>query len=138
MKSASGMRPPDKHTAPEKKPSDRSNAARPAELKKRRLTRNAALTVLVGSELIQKSKVHRSTLKSRLNFVKTFSHFCSVTLKSLFIFCKYGPKFTNVHDFCFGISAICTQNSGEDEIFLDSSQSSCDFAASIFIEIVRK
>ena len=45
-----------KLTAPEKKPSDRSNAARPDEVEKIRCTGYAALTVLVGTALIQKIK----------------------------------------------------------------------------------
>ena len=43
-----------KHTAPEKKPPDRSKAARPGGVEKRRCTRHAALTVRVGTAPIQK------------------------------------------------------------------------------------
>ena len=52
MKSASGERPPDEADGPGEKQSDRSNAARPGEVEKRRCTGHAALTVLVETALI--------------------------------------------------------------------------------------
>ena len=55
-------------------------------------------------------------------------------------FCDYGPKFTNLDEFVFGISAICKEKSEKIAISYYEqidSRISWDFATNIF-EIFRK
>ena len=82
-----------KHTAQEKKLSDRINAARPGEVEKRRCTGHAALTVRVGTALIRFCTAPNS--KTQLNFVKHVSHFCTSILKNSRMFCNCWPRFIN-------------------------------------------
>ena len=71
--------------------------------------------------------LHRSAFKNSAKFRQTFSHFRKFTLKILFIFCNYVPKFTNV-DVFRNVSNLY----GKDQNLLDFSQISWDFATNIF------
>ena len=96
-----------KLTAPETKPSGRSEAARPRGVAKRVCTMHAALTVRGGAPLrIQ---------KFRAKFRQNSSHFCSFIFKISLIFSKkLSEKFTNFDEnFRNNISAIFTEKSSK-------------------------
>ena len=93
-----------KLTAPETKPSGRSEAARPRGVAKRRCTMHAALTVRVGAAL--STLLHHSEFENSAKCRQTFSHVCSFIFKVSLMFCNccqisinFGEKYPEFQQF---------------------------------------